>query len=288
MKDSLNQKLKTYGALATGVIAIGNVADAQTIYTDIDPDSLLTGNMSEYLLDLNNDGIKDYRIITVEIQSSSSGVNYNIKGAGVYPMNGNEILVSQGGSSSTNYIKPLDANSPIGPNQTIWDYTSSAFLLNLTAKITYMGVPNTYERGLWDNVQDKYMAVRFKINGNSHYGWVRMDVNDNGDEVVIKSYAYNSTANASLNAGATGVGIADMVLPTDYKIFMNGSSLNIDFAEELSTKANIKIYDQSGKLVKDEILANQKNTMNLDIAAGIYMVNLIIDGTVITEKIVVE
>ncbi len=286
MKESLNQKLKIYGSLATGILAVGNVADAQTIYVDIDPDTLLTGNFSEYLLDLNNDGIKDYKMVTANYLSVSSGVTYDIKGAAVYPLNGNEVLIDQ--ASSNNYIKALDLNSPIGPNQTIWGYTSSAFILNVELKVTYSGGTYTNELGLWDDVQNKYMGVKFKINNNTHYGWVRMDVNETGDSVLIKSYAYHSVPNGAVTAGVTGVGISDMILPSDYQLFMDEKALRVNFTEALKAQANMKIFDSNGKLVSDNILAEQNNSIQLDLAAGVYMVNLNIDGTIITEKIVVN
>jgi hypothetical protein len=55
-------------------------------------------------------------------------------------------------------------------------------------------------------VTDKYLGVVFQINGQVHYGWIRMTVNAGGGAVTgtITGYAYNTVANQSLKAGEPG------------------------------------------------------------------------------------
>lgn len=63
----MNDRLKNYLALTAGFIAITPLADAQIIYTDINPDSVLSNNgsmgMESLSLDINHDGISDFAIM---------------------------------------------------------------------------------------------------------------------------------------------------------------------------------------------------------------------------------
>ena len=51
MKDysTLDSKLKKYAALATGITAVAGTTNAQVVYTDINPDHLVSGNLDTYL-----------------------------------------------------------------------------------------------------------------------------------------------------------------------------------------------------------------------------------------------
>ena len=57
-KSTLSQKLLSYSALVSAVLAGSKEADAQILYTDISPDDT-TNVPGVYLLDLNNDGVID-------------------------------------------------------------------------------------------------------------------------------------------------------------------------------------------------------------------------------------
>src|ERR1043165_5867669 len=65
MKDisSLKKKLAGYSAMAGVMIAANHQAsDAQVIYHDIDPDTLISNSNPMYQIDMNNDGIVDFVI----------------------------------------------------------------------------------------------------------------------------------------------------------------------------------------------------------------------------------
>jgi len=63
-------KLRAY-SLAAGAIVTGiTAAQAKIVYTDVDPDSTLSGNGSVYQLDLNNDNIIDFNINITSISQT--------------------------------------------------------------------------------------------------------------------------------------------------------------------------------------------------------------------------
>lgn len=60
--DSLEKKLSAYTMLAGAFVAMAPVAKAGIVYTDVDPDEVITTpNFSDttYALDFNGDGIED-------------------------------------------------------------------------------------------------------------------------------------------------------------------------------------------------------------------------------------
>jgi hypothetical protein len=65
-----------------------------------------------------------------------------------------------------------------------------------------------YTAGPWNNVQDHYLGVSFKIGTETHYGWVRMSVSDPRAplKVLISGYAYETIADQQIRAGQTSGG----------------------------------------------------------------------------------
>lgn len=286
-KNDFKKKLKSYGLLATGVLAVGNIANAQIIYTDVNPDNIISGDSASYMLDLNNDGVKDYRIITIVNTSSSSGSSYQVKAAGVYPLNQNEIL-----TDSSTYIKALNKNEQIGANQLTWNGSSStsSYPLLLNGRIigSSSGSTTSYQAGLWNGVKDKYMAVKFDISGSMHYGWVRMDVSSGGDTVVVKGFAYNAQANMPLTAGENGVGFGNSpILIDNINVSASNSTVTIN-AVGIKENANVYIFDVQGKQVHTSQIGEGKSEITLDVATGIYFVNIKLGDAILTEKVILK
>jgi hypothetical protein len=62
----------------------------------------------------------------------------------------------------------------------------------------------------WANVSDRYLGLKFKINGEYHYGWARLTVKFHGGppkdrtwEAHLTGYAYETVAGKSIMAGQT-------------------------------------------------------------------------------------
>ena len=59
--------------------------------------------------------------------------------------------------------------------------------------------------GNWTNVTNRYLGLKFKIHGKTHYGWARVSVVDRGFTLTgtLTGYAYETIANKAIIAGAT-------------------------------------------------------------------------------------
>jgi hypothetical protein len=61
--------------------------------------------------------------------------------------------------------------------------------------------------GRWDNVNNRYLGVKFTINGKVHYGWARLSVTNLKDKfritATLTGYAYETIPNKPIIAGKT-------------------------------------------------------------------------------------
>ena len=88
-KKKTDSKIKKYLALAGGISTAFSGANAQVVYTDVNPDYLLSGNLSTYSLDLNNDASPDFMLMALDTLinyvSYSTTYNINIDAATINP-----------------------------------------------------------------------------------------------------------------------------------------------------------------------------------------------------------
>ena len=193
--ESLNKRLNYYAlaASAAGVslMSLAQAANAQIIFT---PANVTTGAPgSTYNLDLNNDGIPDF----------------TIKGYGDGVYNAFMAINVTGAGEAIQFVKTC-----VG---TLGTYCSYAAALNQGDKIpgtklNVDGVPievansnngNASYRGVWANVQNHFVGLKFKLSGQTHYAWMRMSVRARPGKLQahISGYAYESTPNKAILAG---------------------------------------------------------------------------------------
>ena len=186
----IKTKLAKYVAVAAAVGAVSE-SEAAIIYTDETPD-FAGGSGSQYFLDLNNDGIDDFRIHATTAYTTSYGYTY---GANLYlqPLAANNEAL---GTGTTNYAYPfaLSSGAPISNGAGSWfnnSFSGGAMSLNY----------GSCGFGNWCNVTDGFIGLRFNIGGNTHYGWVRLDVGGSGNVWTVKDYAYEDIAGTPILAG---------------------------------------------------------------------------------------
>ena len=112
-----------------------------------------------------------------------------------------------------------------------------------------------------------------------------MDVSEDGKTFTIKDYAYESTADASINAGDAGsIGITP-VNAAGYKVYAYNQQVNIELKNNLP--GDITITNLMGQLVKQVEINASTMTIDLsDNAESVYMVTIRQDGAIFTQKVV--
>ena len=110
---------------------------------------------------------------------------------------------------------------------------------------------------------DRYIGFRFTNLGQTYYGWIL--INSTGQGLTVKEYAYETTANTSINAGDKGtLSTQDFNTKNLITVYPNpvNSIINIETDNEIH---NAKIYSISGSLLIDEnnLLYNKLDVSNL-------------------------
>lgn len=181
---NLDGRLAAYiaagSAAGVGLLALAQPAEAEIVYTatytrihDGDPNTLL---------DLNNDGIADF-----EFNHYSSSVRWLY----IYgETKGNSVF--QGQQAQQGWAADLFEGIVIGPKRR---FGGSELMAE-----TYNGVI----LGDWNHVQNRYLGLRFKIDGATHYGWARITVRGNGGhDAIITGYAYETEPDRPIVSGQT-------------------------------------------------------------------------------------
>ena len=191
-KPVLNKKLAAYSAVAGAFAGFISNADAQIVYTDVNPDQVFSNDQDSFALDLNNDSITDF---VLRLGTLSAPVLNKVR---IEAMGSNSVNATTGGG----YVLPvaLDLDDPVG-NGNNWSNNNLMYMgLYFTSNSTPL-----VATGNFLNTSNKYLGLRFKISGQTHYGWARVDVSADADLFIIKDYAYDTIPGEQILAGDDGV-----------------------------------------------------------------------------------
>ena len=185
LSPRLTNRLVTYAAAAGAAAFVGSTgANAEVVYT---PTHAKVGYY--YPLDLNNDGINDFRIHSYALSGDGSLL--------VSPLHqGNRIAATfQACYRGSVAAAALASGAVIGPDK--------KFLANATCMIRSF---SSTINGPWQLAQDRYLGLVFVIDGKEHFGWARLTNHGFGifDSTDILGYAYETMPNKPIVAGDEG------------------------------------------------------------------------------------
>ena len=226
MNSTLQQQLKKYSALSAGLISCASVdAAVQTGNLDKTIYSLFYySNSYDYSIDLDGDGIVDFIVGEGAMQTSSNScpipLGYYIGlSPFIYGLNGE--VITNGAANPNNWYDP---NCSWLYNQVGGTFASLKYVEQLSAGVNVSSAQNflkqtrlcnnvdtgtyptfyTSRNGNWSaDTQTNYIGVRFNIGANTHYGWVRITIDNINHELTFLDYAYEDTPDTPINAGAT-------------------------------------------------------------------------------------
>lgn len=192
--DSFQKRLNTYALAATaaGIGALASApADAEIVYT---PAHVVIKVDDVYNLDLNQDGITDFFLKNVN-RCNTDQCFYNLFEKAQH---GNAAMGTLAFSGFPLFASALSAGAKIGPRQTF--YKKVGWLATF-----YVGGGGYSSHGKWDNVKKRYLGLRFKINGEVHFGWARLNVQVLTHPVriigTLTGYAYETDIDKAILAG---------------------------------------------------------------------------------------
>lgn len=208
--------------------------DAQVVYTDVNPDSLVS---SQYELDLNNDGTPEFRIE----KTTDGGID----------------IVQLTGLSNQDSI----AGYYVGfPTELPYPHAlSSSVIIGSQTNLVAGGVmggnhPLIMEDAEWPELINRYLGLKFSINGEPHYGWAKIKISTDYVAFTISEYAYNATAGEEINSGVTSIEDPSTTLRMTLEAYPNPVSENATLSFYLNDESaiDLSVYDLSGKLILAE------------------------------------
>jgi hypothetical protein len=158
LSDSVLHQLNLYtlaaSAAGVGVLALGQSAEAKIVYTKT---HVVIGTNHIYDLDLNHDGIADFKI-----DNHSFFTDTIVASLSALPAQADNAVVGKqthiGYPYSAYALRP---GATVGPKQPFF----GAFMA------WSIGVDRA---GRWVNVRGRYLGLKFRIKGKIHYGWARL------------------------------------------------------------------------------------------------------------------
>ncbi len=210
-------KLYSLAAAAAGVsaLALSQPAQAKVVITNtnIPIPSCLEVTPCSVSIDLNGDGVNDFKASLL----STFDYSVNVRSLKVTPLNGGGVVGTAGHASGRGpYASALLRGAKIGAS----DHFLAGGKDTIEDSFAVYGskdFPQSQKLyGKWGgNHPNRFVGVRFKINGKIHYGWIRMTISITSPlpppfmTATITEYGYETIANKSLGAGLASADAAD-------------------------------------------------------------------------------
>lgn len=217
LNHSSAKRLLAYASVAGASLAFAQSASAEVVYTPV-----RTALFPRYALDLNHDGIIDFRIFGNAVSNYAS---LEVEPA----VKGNRIRSAHSGGCAPRLAAgALPVGSVIGPTAS---FTKAASCM-------FEGYSGGYD-GPWVDMQHHYLGLAFVIDGKMHFGWARISVSSNCSiecRARIEGYAYETEPGKPIIAGDQ-VGSADAeVVPGSLGALALGAASHTDSATATKTE----------------------------------------------------
>lgn len=186
---------------AAAAVAVGltpKAAEAQIVYTDVDPDEFVADG--SFFVDFDADGDAELELNEDDVDGSGAPRDFvrAFRESSIAPdsISGivSQIIPFPGGGDYA-YPLPLAAGVAVGPTSAFEDFYTFSF--------TFRGDDPVN----WKGTGEHYLGVRMNLTGaagmTTHFGWVLVEIPIQGGSMIVKSFAYEATPNTPIRTGAT-------------------------------------------------------------------------------------
>ena len=202
LSETIDHRAKLYSVAATAagvtMLALAPTAGAEVVVTGTNlPINPVVDSNVIVNLDINHDGIADF-------QFSLSSFAYHSFDAilDVTPLTGGAVVASPGSRGS--YASALTRGAKIGPSAHFSSKGRAIVERSHGRNFSSRSSQTRHTYGKWSgNSTNRYLGVKFLIDGATHYGWIRMTVDSTRNPIhaTITAYAYETIANKRIFAG---------------------------------------------------------------------------------------
>ncbi len=262
MKKITSKKLLKYGTLSAAALGC-SIGNAQVVYTDIDDIDVFTDGPFVGI-DIDGDAVQDL----VPAAGATAAVIYGGSFDGNY-VNANNNAIAGFSAGPYNYASNLaegdliDASIGFAPN-------------GGRADLNFNGCAYSNSQ-FCDGVVDGYIGFSFEIGGDTHFGWMRVDLAADGSGFIVKDYAYEETPNTAIAAGDGLLSLEDNVIE-GFTSFVDSN--NILRLNAPSVLENISIYNVTGQEVLNTKLGNNSESIDINaLSTGVYVARVALQGT---------
>jgi hypothetical protein len=212
LAETLEKKVLAYtmaaGAAGVSLLALSQSAQAKIIYT---PTHQAVAKHSALSIDLNGDGITDFKasnlssdvdVLGAKVIRDTNGTSFTFALIRLYPgVKSNRVWGTAGFQSALSKGVTLSSKGKFNQNYGFMGAVSSNQVV----------VGQTY-KGPWapagGTVTNKYVGLKFMINGQVHFGWARFNVKirsaeSTGSQAILTGYAYETVPNKPIVTGKT-------------------------------------------------------------------------------------
>jgi len=250
-------------------------SNGQIVYTDISPDATTTISGSSTLtslvsIDFNGDNTEEYNFRWDHFGGPDWFLHMTFNGT-------NEMA---GSGSSEFYITPLANGTTIANSLTYGNDFPEPFI-GSGNNSNFMGL------------NDRYVGCKFILGGITHYGWVRVNL-DNNLNFIVKDYAYETTPDTAIDAGDIGAttSVEDVDFNQYFKSYPNpvSSYLYLEIKKQIAINS-VKIYNTIGQSFNPNYqFLSSKFVVNLeDLNSGVYLLQVQTENnTILTKKIIIK
>lgn len=283
-------KLAQYALLSSAFLAT-HAANADVIYTDLHPDICLTEFNSSAYVDLNADGLNDYRFLNWNKHFTT----YNSYGE---PMHEFELFVQWVGPAY------YGLNRIAGETYFEYRYNIGVYVYYFPYKLASGDVISSYLNfyphwinqsmafkqftadddtprlfdtgGYWaPGAEEQFLGVYFAdTNDSMHYGWIRCSIIDTANGLIIHDYAYESEPEKPIIAGATfaNAGLTDA---GEFTLYTHNNSVYLYVNADTIQNLTLDILDMHGRTVFSCPVEAHFLQQPLQVPNGIYFARIL-------------
>lgn len=286
---TLSSQKKYFTIVLFSCLLLQTNLKSEIIYTNLEPDEELTvptHSSRNFDIDFNTDMIPEFTFQINNLSENAQGIGI----AGTYW--GNQVM-GDGDTVTVGNFYPfaLDQGQEIYPDGGILWFNDWDEEWEHSIHIPIFG-NGLNEEGHWaGNPQEKYIGVRFLIDGNIHYGWVAIEI-PNKTTLIVKGFAYETEPNHDIKAGSTVNSVINNF--NDYElvcsIFPNPvtDKITVNLPDEFSGKISI-VNSLGAEVFNQQIEKHTSNSLSLPVSSfpdGIYIISAVSENKRFTQKFV--